>query len=80
MSYIKDQSHGNYRHYYARRRANDEYPLPLDQDERISLLDPSLFKGKVVLDVGCNSGDVAVELGKDLSVSSDLSLNVSFWV
>ena len=80
MSYIKDQSHGNYRHYYARRRANDEYPLPLDQDERISLLDPSLFKGKVVLDVGCNSGEVAVELGKEISVSPDLSLTVSFWV
>ena len=65
MSYIKDQSHGNYRHYYARRRVNDEYPLPLDQDERLSLLDPSLFKGKVVLDVGCNSGEVAVELGEE---------------
>lgn len=64
MTYIKDQSHGNYRNYYTRRRATDEYPLPLDQDERIQLLDTSLFRGKVVLDVGCNSGEVAVELGK----------------
>lgn len=60
---MKDQSHGNYRHYYVRRRANDQYPLPLERDERLQLLNPSLFKGKAVLDVGCNSGEVSVELG-----------------
>jgi 7SK snRNA methylphosphate capping enzyme len=63
MSYLADQSHGNYRHYYVRRRANDQYPLPLEQDERLQLLDPQLFKGKVVLDIGCNSGEVSVEIG-----------------
>jgi 2-polyprenyl-3-methyl-5-hydroxy-6-metoxy-1,4-benzoquinol methylase len=68
MTYIKDQSRGNYRHYYTRRRATDQYPLPLDQDERIHVLDPSLFRGKVVLDVGCNSGEVAVELGKEIAL------------
>lgn len=63
MSYLNDQSHGNYRHYYVRRRANDEYPLPFEQDERLQLLDSKLFRGKLVLDVGCNSGEVSVELG-----------------
>jgi 7SK snRNA methylphosphate capping enzyme len=63
MAYIKDQSHGNYRHYYVRRRANEQYPLPLERDERLALFDRELFKGKRILDVGCNSGEVTVELG-----------------
>lgn len=63
MAYIKDQSHGNYKHYYVRRRANEQYPLPLERDERLALFDRDLFKGKKILDVGCNSGEVSVELG-----------------
>ncbi|KAJ9107377.1 hypothetical protein QFC21_000827 [Naganishia friedmannii] len=62
MAYIEDQSHGNYRHYYVRRRVNEQYPLPLERDERLALFDRELFKGKKILDVGCNSGEVAVEL------------------
>ncbi|KAJ9123754.1 hypothetical protein QFC24_003528 [Naganishia onofrii] len=64
MAYIKDQSHGNYRHYYVRRRANEQYPLPLERDERLALFDRELFKGKRILDVGCNSGEVTVELAQ----------------
>ncbi|KAJ9123333.1 hypothetical protein QFC22_001532 [Naganishia vaughanmartiniae] len=64
MAYIKDQSHGNYKHYYVRRRANEQYPLPLERDERLALFDRELFKGKRILDVGCNSGEVAVELAQ----------------
>jgi cyclopropane fatty-acyl-phospholipid synthase-like methyltransferase len=64
MSHFTDQSRGNYRNYYLRRRA-DHTELAPDRDERIDLLlnGSELFHDKVVLDVGCNSGAVSVEIG-----------------
>ena len=68
MSHFHDQSRGNYRNYYLRRRAN-HLDLAPDRDERLDLLSKDahgveLFKDKIVLDVGCNSGAVSTEIGK----------------
>ena len=68
MSHFHDQSRGNYRNYYLRRRANHTDLAP-DRDERLDLLTKNehgdqLFKNKIVLDVGCNSGAVSTEIGK----------------
>lgn len=65
MAHFQDLSRGNYRNYYKRRRGNNT-SLSSDQDERIAELiafDWELFKGKVVLDIGCNSGNVSTEIG-----------------
>jgi 7SK snRNA methylphosphate capping enzyme len=68
MSHFNDQSRGNYRNYYLRRRANHTDLAP-DRDERLDLLanddhGNDIFKNKVVLDVGCNSGAVSTEIGE----------------
>jgi SAM-dependent methyltransferase len=68
MSQFSDQSRGNYRNYYLRRRAGHTDLAP-DRDERLDLLlkddhAQDLFQGKVVLDVGCNSGAVSQEIGE----------------
>ncbi|KAH9894442.1 Bin3-domain-containing protein [Cubamyces lactineus] len=48
--------HGNYHGYYTKR--------PPTQDPRLSLLPSSLFKGRRVLDVGCNEGWVTCEIAQ----------------
>ena len=68
MSHFSDQSRGNYRNYYLRRRAAHADLAP-DRDERLDLLvrdlhAGNLFHGKVVLDIGCNSGAVSQEIGE----------------
>lgn len=72
MSHFTDQSRGNYRHYYAKRRKHNTH-LPPDRDERLErlvtrsangLAVPCLFENKVILDVGCNSGAVTTEIGQ----------------
>ncbi|GAA5826784.1 hypothetical protein JCM11251_002893 [Rhodosporidiobolus azoricus] len=71
----KQQQHreapqGNYKSYYVRRRS--AFPVAttassgsLDApDPRLALLPANAFKGKKVLDVGCNSGLVTVEVAQ----------------
>ncbi|KAI9498394.1 Bicoid-interacting protein 3-domain-containing protein [Zychaea mexicana] len=50
--------YGNYRNYYESRRGNQ-----ITVDHRLDMLDPSLFKGKRVLDIGCNSGNITTVIG-----------------
>ncbi|KAI6045978.1 Bicoid-interacting protein 3-domain-containing protein [Pisolithus marmoratus] len=48
--------YGNYHGYYSKR--------PSVRDPRLSLLPPSFFTGKTVLDIGCNEGWVTCEIGQ----------------
>ncbi|OAX40621.1 Bin3-domain-containing protein [Rhizopogon vinicolor AM-OR11-026] len=48
--------HGNYHGYYSKR--------PFTRDPRLTLLPAEFFVGKRVLDVGCNEGWVACEIGQ----------------
>ncbi|KAI8811173.1 Bicoid-interacting protein 3-domain-containing protein [Cladochytrium replicatum] len=50
----KGNLYGNYDHYYTRRQ--NAHSL----DQRLTILDPELFKGKRVLDIGCNVGFVTI--------------------
>jgi len=52
--------HGNYLHYYERRNTH-----PDARDERLNLIPKEWIKGKKVLDVGCNAGQVTIELARD---------------
>jgi len=59
--------HGNYKNYYSFRPAStstpESTPGPSNTlDQRLKLLDPSLFKGKAVLDLGTNAGKISHDL------------------
>lgn len=45
-------------HIYRGRRYKGK-----DSDPRLELMPPELFKGKSVLDIGCNTGNVSIVLG-----------------
>lgn len=69
MAYFRDESRGNYRNYYKRRRGNNA-DLPPHRDERVDQLlafDHDLFRDKTVLDIGCNAGNVSIEIGAPYS-------------
>lgn len=51
--------HGNYRGYYSKRKTSR-----LELDPRLAILPPEWFHNARVLDVGCNSGVVTVEVGQ----------------
>jgi 7SK snRNA methylphosphate capping enzyme len=51
--------YGNYTSYYSKRRDALQRG-----DDRLASLPPDFFLGKRVLDLGCNSGFVSVEIGE----------------
>lgn len=78
-----DESWGNYRSYYRRRRgpeatARSSRPsLPPDRDERLQSLKGAIeWRGARVLDVGCNSGEVAVEIAQRLGAKEVVGVDV----
>ena len=52
--------YGNYDKYYGYRNGGVFEP-----DPRFCLLNKELFKGKDVLDIGCNTGQVTVRIAKE---------------
>ncbi|GAA5895428.1 hypothetical protein JCM6882_006247 [Rhodosporidiobolus microsporus] len=69
----REAPQGNYKSYYLRRRAAVSSSLNAGSsssasidapDPRLALLPSDAFKGKKVLDVGCNSGLVTVEVAQ----------------
>ncbi|OZJ05402.1 hypothetical protein BZG36_01982 [Bifiguratus adelaidae] len=53
---LKRFKYGNYRNYYGYRNKS------MGIDSRLQLLDPALFKHKRVLDIGCNSGILTIDV------------------
>lgn len=51
--------YGNYAHYYTKRKVS-----LLVGDPRIALLPRKWTEGARICDIGCNSGNVSVELGE----------------
>lgn len=60
---------GNYHNYYAHRQE----AVP---DARLQLLNSDMFKGKRVLDLGCNAGKLTIEVVKHLGAKSALGLDI----
>lgn len=48
--------HGNYTNYYAKRQSSHQL------DPRLALLPPAYLLGKDVLDLGCNTGFISLQL------------------
>jgi 2-polyprenyl-3-methyl-5-hydroxy-6-metoxy-1,4-benzoquinol methylase len=65
---------GNYRNYYFKRLGAGEQQT----DFRLELLKahPDCFKGKKVLDIGCNSGFITINFAKLLLPASVLGIDI----
>ncbi len=56
----KKFQYGNYNKYYGYRNPG------LSEDPRIRVMDPEWFRGKEVLDLGCNTGHLTLSIAKNL--------------
>lgn len=61
---------GNYSRYYGYRNPHQE------EDMRLKYLKPDWFRGKEVLDVGCNQGDVTCAIGRLFSPKSIVGIDI----
>ncbi|XP_031615799.1 7SK snRNA methylphosphate capping enzyme [Oreochromis aureus] len=73
-SHTKEQQkkfqYGNYNKYYGYRNPG------CSEDPRLRLLRPEWFRGKEVLDLGCNSGHVTLYIAKMLRPARILGLDI----
>ena len=63
--------HGNYHNYYGYRTLGE-----IDSDPRLSKLDPSWFRGKELLDIGCNEGLVTLALSAGFCCKRALGVDI----
>lgn len=68
----RSTANGNYLGYYRRRREVQEG----DNDERLELIPNDWIKGKRVLDVGANAGEVAIELAQRFKASEVIGVDI----
>ncbi|KAF8871251.1 Bicoid-interacting protein 3-domain-containing protein [Gymnopilus junonius] len=61
-------THGNYHGYYTKR--------PFFKDERLGVLPSSIFKGRRVLDIGCNEGWVTCEIAQSYGACSVIGVDI----
>ncbi|BGP34900.1 hypothetical protein JCM10296v2_006724 [Rhodotorula toruloides] len=62
---------GNYQGYYERRKTARDEP-----DERLALIPQDWVTGKKLLDVGCNTGAVSVELAQRFSPAKVVGVDI----
>ncbi|XP_017044300.1 probable RNA methyltransferase CG1239 [Drosophila ficusphila] len=65
--------YGNYKHYYGKRILDKNF-----HDIRLDVLatQPELFRGKRLLDIGCNSGHLSIQIAKTFEVKSLVGLDI----
>ncbi|EDV91139.1 probable RNA methyltransferase CG1239 [Drosophila grimshawi] len=65
--------YGNYRHYYGKRILDKDF-----HDIRLDVLatQTELFRGKQLLDIGCNSGHLSIEIAKKFGARSLVGLDI----
>ncbi|GAA5924364.1 uncharacterized protein JCM15063_005613 [Sporobolomyces koalae] len=74
--------YGNYKNYYTFRPAStsssttDSIPDPTDLDQRLRLLDSTLFRDKTVLDLGTNAGKISHDLTKHFEPRRVLGVDI----
>nr|XP_023653427.1 7SK snRNA methylphosphate capping enzyme [Paramormyrops kingsleyae]XP_023653428.1 7SK snRNA methylphosphate capping enzyme [Paramormyrops kingsleyae] len=62
--------YGNYSKYYGYRNPG------LCEDPRMRVLRPEWFRGKVVLDLGCNTGHLTLSIAKNMQPARILGLDI----
>ncbi|KAH8340784.1 hypothetical protein KR059_006886 [Drosophila kikkawai] len=65
--------YGNYKHYYGKRILDKEF-----HDIRLDILgsQPELFRHKQLLDIGCNSGHLSIQIARKFEVKSLVGLDI----
>ncbi|XP_034131289.1 probable RNA methyltransferase CG1239 isoform X2 [Drosophila guanche] len=65
--------YGNYKHYYGKRILDKDF-----HDIRLDVLatQPELFRDKQLLDIGCNSGHLSIEIAKKFDAKSLVGLDI----
>ncbi|XP_001359046.2 probable RNA methyltransferase CG1239 isoform X1 [Drosophila pseudoobscura] len=65
--------YGNYKHYYGKRILDKDF-----HDIRLDVLgtQPELFRDKQLLDIGCNSGHLSIEICKKFNAKSLVGLDI----
>ena len=63
--------YGNYNRYYGYRNRG-----VMERDPRLSVIPPELIKGKDVLDVGCNTGQITIVAARDFSPRSITGIDI----
>ena len=66
----KKFEYGNYNRYYGYRNPNH------DEDIRLRYLKPEWFRGKDVLDIGCNVGHIAMTISKTFEPKSVIGMDI----
>nr|XP_017008361.2 probable RNA methyltransferase CG1239 [Drosophila takahashii] len=66
-------TYGNYKHYYGKRILDKDF-----HDIRLDVLgtQPNLFRGKQLLDIGCNSGHLSIQIVKNFEAKSLVGLDI----
>uniref|UniRef100_A0A672PJR6 RNA methyltransferase n=1 Tax=Sinocyclocheilus grahami TaxID=75366 RepID=A0A672PJR6_SINGR len=66
----KKFQYGNYNKYYGYRNPG------LSEDPRIRVMDPEWFRGKEVLDLGCNTGHLTLSIAKNWRPARIVGLDI----
>ncbi|XP_026115714.1 7SK snRNA methylphosphate capping enzyme [Carassius auratus] len=66
----KKFQYGNYNKYYGYRNPG------LSEDPRIRVMDPEWFRGKEVLDLGCNTGHLTLSVAKNCRPARIVGLDI----
>ncbi|XP_033167355.1 probable RNA methyltransferase CG1239 [Drosophila mauritiana] len=66
-------TYGNYKHYYGKRILNKDF-----HDIRLDVLgtQPDLFRNKQLLDIGCNSGHLSIQIARKFEVKSLVGVDI----
>ncbi|CRK90629.1 CLUMA_CG004331, isoform A [Clunio marinus] len=66
--------YGNYSNYYFKRFKSES----IEKDSRITLFEshPEFFRHKKILDIGCNSGYITIQIAKKLSPTEILGVDL----
>ncbi|XP_016987748.1 probable RNA methyltransferase CG1239 [Drosophila rhopaloa] len=66
-------TYGNYKHYYGKRILDKDF-----HDIRLDVLGtkPELFRGKQLLDIGCNSGHLSIQIARTFEAKSLVGLDI----
>lgn len=63
--------YGNYNRYYGYRNSGS-----FASDSRLKLMKKEWFEGKAVLDIGCNTGQVTIEIARKLNPKTILGIDI----
>ncbi|KAK4052798.1 hypothetical protein OIV83_002085 [Microbotryomycetes sp. JL201] len=79
LSQPREFPHGNFQGYYTRRKLESTSAAGHDDDAldpRLQLVPHEWFKGRKVLDVGCNAGRVAIQVAQTLDAARVTAVDI----